>query len=69
MDVYIDKYMANKSKFDRMKQYGIEICTVDCNGAYVPMEKNDASNLTETEDNIRDRFALDEANDEDGGEY
>lgn len=53
-----DRYFNNRKHFRKMKEYGMDVCPVDANGAYVPEDKWDPTNPEETQESLNDRFDL-----------
>lgn len=59
-DIYMksDKYLNDSEHVKEMEDMGCDVVPVDLNNAFVPVDKNNPENLSETEENIGDRFSL-----------
>ena len=58
MDVFADDYGLQKSHFEKMKAFGMEVDPVDMNGGFVAWDKFAPDNLEKTRKNILERFEI-----------
>lgn len=53
-----DKYFNHPDTFADYELFGDHVIPVDINGAAVPRDKDDRSNIVDAQESIRKRFAL-----------
>ena len=61
-----DKYTQHSIKFEELKAMGIEVDPGDINDGYVPLDKLSPDNLAKVQDNIKERFNMKQAGDDEG---
>jgi len=56
--VFTDKFLADPEKWTDNEVMDVEFQPVDMNGGFVALDKKGEDNDSDTEENIRERFAM-----------